>query len=212
MAEAKVKENKLKADQEIRMAEIRAVNIGEDGEMRIEGYAIVFDEPATHYGFTEIIDKKALDKTDMKDVPLRYNHNDNNFIMARTRNKSLKLIVDDKGLLIRATLLDTQSNRDLYKSIEEGLIDKMSFMFSINGEDGAVWDYDTNTRVVMDIKKLFDVSVVDTPFYEGTSINARSYARALSELDNHKMTLENVQTEARKLELEKEKLKLRSQM
>ena len=37
------------------------------------------------------IRKGALDKTDMKDMPLRYNHNDTCLIMARTkRNKSLQ--------------------------------------------------------------------------------------------------------------------------
>lgn len=125
-----------KKDYERRLIEIRAVDSDED-KMTIEGYAITFDSPATHqYGsrkFTETIKRGALDKTDMKDVPLRYNHNDNVMIMARTRNKSLRLIVDEKGLLIQADLIDTQSNRDLYKAIQEGLIDKMSFAFSVYG-------------------------------------------------------------------------------
>lgn len=170
---------------EQRLIEIRAVNNDED-KMIIEGYAIIYEQPATHqYGsrkFTETIKKGALDNTDMKDVPLRYNHNDNVMIMARTRNKSLKLIKDEKGLKIEAELLDTQSNRDLYKGIQEGLIDKMSFAFTV-ADKGDTWTFGEKEtkRDVHNIAKLWDVSVVDTPFYDSTSIYARSFELLESE-------------------------------
>ena len=84
-------------NQEIRMTknEFRTVE-NDNGDLIIEGYAIVFNQPATH-GFTEIIDSRALDKTDMTDVVLRYNHNDSFIILARTRNKSLELLRDNYG-------------------------------------------------------------------------------------------------------------------
>lgn len=181
-----------KNEHERRLIEIRAVGT-EENEMTIEGYAITFEEPATHqYGdrkFTEVIKRGALDKTDMKDVPLRYNHNDSWLIMARTRNKSLQLIVDEKGLLIRATLIDTQSNRDAYLAIQKGLIDKMSFAFTVP-ENGDTWTInDTESiREVLNIDKLWDVSVVDTPFYDSTSI----YARSLELLDNEEKQLDSL--------------------
>lgn len=190
---------------ERRLIEVRAVDNDEE-KMLVEGYAITFDSPATHeYGsrkFTEIIKRGALDKADMKDVPLRYNHNDNVMIMARTRNKSLQLIKDDKGLKIQAELLDTQSNRDLYKAIQEGLIDKMSFAFTV-ADGGDTWTFgDSETyRDVTNIKKLWDVSVVDTPFYDSTSI----YARSLELLDSEEKRLESL----RELELEKLKFKIK---
>lgn len=142
----------------------------EENKMIIEGYAITFNSPATH-GYTEIIDSRALDNTDMSDVPLKYNHEDSHLIMARTRNHSLELKKDEKGLLIRAELLDTQSNKDIYKSIKAGLIDKMSFAFTVRGDE---YDYDTDTRRITDIDKLYDVSVVDLPFYNTTSVYARN--------------------------------------
>lgn len=188
---------------EQRLVEIRAVD---SEKMTIEGYAIVFDKPATHKMgdefFTEVIKRGALDNTNMKDVPLRYNHNDTFLIMARTRNKSLRLIVDKKGLLIQADLIDTQSNRDLYKSIQNGLIDKMSFAFTVskNGDD---WEFKNNetVRTITNIDRLYDVSVVDTPFYDSTSIFARSFDL----LDNEKKQLDS----KRELELEKAKIKLK---
>lgn len=189
---------------EQRLIEIRAVENNE--KMTIEGYAIVFEEPATHKNgdesFTEVIKRGALDNTNMKDVPLRYNHNDTFLIMARTRNKSLRLIVDKKGLLIQADLIDTQSNRDLYKSIQNGLIDKMSFAFTVS-KNGDVWEFKNNetVRTITNIDRLYDVSVVDTPFYDSTSIFARSFDL----LDNEKKQLDS----KRELELEKTKIKLK---
>jgi hypothetical protein len=196
------KEKKIDKNREIRMAEIRAVPETEDGTMVIEGYAIVFESPATHYGFTEIIDRNALIGADMSDVPMRYNHNDTWLILARTRNGSLQMMVDDKGLLIRAELIDTQANRDIYKSVQAKLLDKMSFAFRTEKDE---WDYENDVRRVLQIKKLFDVSVVDTPFYDDTSI----YARALESLDSGKRALES--EKSRKLEVEKLKFKLRYQ-
>lgn len=186
---------------EQRFVEMRAVD-NQENKMIIEGYAITYDQPATHqYGnskFTEVIRKGALDFTDMKDVPLRYNHNDTWAIMARTRNNSLQLIKDDRGLKIIAELIDTQSNRDIYKSIQEGLIDKMSFAFTVE-EKGDNWTYGENEtiREVRNIKRLYDVSVVDTPFYDTTSI----YARSFELLDNNLKQLESFELRKKKLEL-----------
>jgi len=193
---------------ERRLIEIRAVE-NDENKMQIEGYAITFDQPATHqYGsrkFTETIKRGSLDNTDMKDVPMRYNHNDNVMIMARTRNKSLRLIKDDTGLKIQADLLDTQSNRDLYKGIQEGLIDKMSFAFNV-ADGGDSWTFGENetTRDVTNIAKLYDVSVVDTPFYDSTSI----YARSLDLLDGEKRRLD----ELGELELLKLKAKIKGEI
>lgn len=186
---------------ECRMVEFRAID-NDDGKMIIEGYAITFDQPATHsmgnYTFTETIKRGALDRTDMKDVPLRYNHNDTWCIMARTRNNSLKLVIDDVGLKITAELIDTQSNRDIYKSIQEGLIDKMSFAFTV-ADKGDTWQYGETetTRIVTDINKLYDVSVVDTPFYDTTSV----YARSFELLESNLKQLDSFDLEKRKLQM-----------
>ena len=117
----------MKNEKEIRLlAKNLEVRQDEDNEekMTVEGYAVVFDSPATH-GFTEIIDRNAFNGCDMKDVCLKYNHNDTHLILARTRNNSLQLTIDDKGLFIHADLIDTTSNRDIYKMIQAGLLDKM---------------------------------------------------------------------------------------
>ena len=195
---------------EIRLLEVELRTPEDNDKMIIEGYAITFNSPATH-GYTEIISDRALDNTDMSDVPLKYNHEDSFLIMARTRNKSLELKKDEKGLLIKAELIDTQSNKDIYKSIKAGLIDKMSFAFSVRGDE---YDYDTDTRTITDIDKLYDVSVVDMPFYDSTSVYARGendeFLTRREELrKEHEAKLEE---EERKATLEKAKKELLSKL
>lgn len=158
------------------MKEIRKLDLQfrtkEDTEkMQIEGYAVVFNSPET-YDYTEIIDEHALDNTDMSDVVLRYNHNDSFMVLARTRNKSLELNVDEKGLMIDATLQDNiTDHRNIYNAIKSGLIDKQSFAFTVEEDE---YDYDKDTRTIKKIGKLFDVSVVDQPFYNSTDVSVKS--------------------------------------
>lgn len=187
--------NKMeKRIKEIRLKELRATEPEAD-KMIVEGYAIVFDEP-TDIGYIEIIERGALNGCDMSDVCMKYNHEDTTLIMARTRNKSLQLSIDDHGLKVYAELIDTQSNRDIYKSIQAGLLDKMSFSFIVSD---ANWDTvdGQDVRRITGISKLFDVSVVDVPAYDQTEIYARS-----------KEVAEEEREAFHKLKMEKEKLLL----
>lgn len=167
-------------DKEIRLIQIDDFTIekredGTDG-MVIEGYAAVYNSTADIGGyFVETIAQGAFDGADMRDVPLKYNHMNAVPILARTRNKSLTVTPDKKGLKVRAELLDTTDGVDMYKRIKAGLIDKMSFAFSVK-EDGDVWTKKEGIRyrTITQFDKIFDVSVVDTPAYEDTSIYARS--------------------------------------
>lgn len=176
---------------DVKVAEQRGDSDG-NHEMIVEGYAVVFESPQT-YEYTEVIDRNSLNTTDMKDCVLRYNHSSEAFSLARTRNHSLELTIDNNGLYVRAKIIDTQYGRDFYKMIQEGLVDKMSFAFSVTKDE---WDNETKTRRILEIDKLYDVSAVDQPFYEDTSIFARSLA------DFEKESAE------KKLELEKQKMLL----
>ena len=156
---------------EIRKLDLQFRTEENDDKMEIKGYAVVFNSPET-YDYTEVIDPRALDNADMSDVVLRYNHNDTFMVLARTRNKSLNLSVDDKGLFMDATLQnDITEHRNIYNAIKSGLIDKQSFAFTIDEDE---YDYDTDTRTITKIGKLYDVSVVDQPFYNATDVSLAS--------------------------------------
>ena len=179
-------ENQLK--REVRSMPV-SIDDSQDEKMLIQGYAIRFNEPAVFnfdgVEYREVIDPRALDKTDMKDVPLRYNHSDNVMVMARTRNKTLQLIKDEQGLRILADLANTTAGRDLYELIKRGDVDKMSFAFTVAKDD---YDRETRTRTILAIDKIFDVSAVDTPAYETTSISVRSYFEV--EIEKERIALE----------------------
>ena len=194
---------------ETRMLEFRADDSSENGEMILEGYAIVFEEETLigdeQRGFIEIIDRNALEGTIMKDVPMKYNHSDSNLILARTKNGSLTLKVDDKGLFIRANLIDTSTNRDVYKMVKNGLLDKMSFAFTVGDEDVSRKG-ELPYRRITKIDRLFDVSVVDVPAYEQSSI----YARSLELVETELNALEEVKlAEKRKVALAIRKAKIK---
>jgi HK97 family phage prohead protease len=182
----------------------------EDDKMIIEGYAIVFNSETLigdeEYGFIEEIDNRALSETKMKDVPMKYNHMDSFLILARTRNKSLTLTIDNKGLKVRAELLDTNTNQDIYKMVRSGLLDKMSFAFTV---DEQVWNREGKIpkRTITKIERLYDVSVVDTPAYDATSI----YARSLESMELELKAMDMVEQEEQSKIIRK-RIKIKSQI
>lgn len=120
--------------------------------------------------YYEVIDRHALDGCDMSDVIFNYNHGGK--VVARLRNKTLVLTITDRGLDMEADLSGTAAGRDLYEEIDGGYVDKMSFSFVVRA---AEYDAATHTRRITKIRKLYDVSAVDIPAYEETSLSARSF-------------------------------------
>ena len=105
---------KDKKQKEIRLNNVENLQIRndeqEENKMVIEGYPIVFDKETYidcfFGGWYEKIDRNAFANADMSDVCLKYNHNDDFFIMARTRNNSLQLTIDDHGVFMHAELIN----------------------------------------------------------------------------------------------------------
>ena len=176
---------------EIRIAALRALPAinDQEQEMVVEGRAIVYDSPTVMWEYDgikyyEVIARGALDGADLSDVPFKYNHSDNVMVMARTRNKTLELIPDEQGLLIRAKLADITAGRDLYTLITRGDIDKMSFAFTVTEES---YNKDTHTRTISKFKRIWDVSAVDIPAYSDTSISARDFFSAEAEREKKEL-------------------------
>ncbi|MCD8025079.1 MAG: HK97 family phage prohead protease [Candidatus Gastranaerophilales bacterium] len=171
-----------------RTIEIRETNFSQDEEQKkiLEGYAVVFDCPTVLFEadgieYKEIIAKEAFNNADLKDVCLKYNHGDSMGILARTRNDSLQIIVDDYGLKFRAKLLDTPSANEVYTNVKNNLLDKCSFAFRCE-EDS--YNQETHTRTILKIKRVYDLSVVDIPAYDETNVEARSYFDGIAKQQN----------------------------
>jgi HK97 family phage prohead protease len=157
-----------KAEVRTNHIELRAIGDG----MTFEGYAAVFNSQSEDLGFREIIKPGAFRKSlrGRHRMMLLWNH-DASQPLASTRNGSLKLTEDDRGLKVSAQLPDTTLGRDIAELVRTGVIDAMSFGFQVKKDS---WSADGTTRTLEEIA-LHEVSLVSFPAYEGTagSVNVR---------------------------------------
>lgn len=157
-----------------------------DGK-KISGYAIVFNKPSKPIpdgksSFTEIIDPKALQNTDLSDVVMLSNH-DYSKPLATVKAGTLKLDVDEKGLHFEATLPNTTDGSDTFENVKAGNIDSASFRFA-NASDQ--WSKDENgniTRTITNIGDIFEISSVTIPAYDDSSVEVakRSFDQFLNQ-------------------------------
>ncbi len=180
----------------LKMIECRSEET-DDGKKIIRGKAITFDETTKLFSiggndYFEVIERTALDNADMSDVFVKYNHSENVMVVARSKNGSLKLDKRDDGLYVEIEPANTTAGNDLYEMVRTGLIDKMSFGFTIAEES---YNEDTRTWTVRSIKKLYEVSAVPNPAYEGTSL----HARRADEVESRLADVESSKVEALRL-------------
>ena len=186
--------------------ELRAENNEQYGNY-IEGLPIVFNASTDLGWYEEVIDRNALENTDLKDVRFLVNHNTDMIPLARSRNNNanstMQLSVTEEGLRIRANL-DTENNTDaraLYSSVSRGDMDSMSFMFTIDGEEWENLDSDYPKRTITSIRKVFEVSAVNFPAYSQTELYTSQRSKDKEALDNARLVLENARSEQRSVEI-----------
>lgn len=196
--------------------EIRAFNFevrAEETERghTLTGMPIVFDERTDLGWYDEIIDRGALDRTDLRDVRFLVNHNVDMIPLARSRNNNanstMQMEVIDNGMTIRVDL-DTENNMDarsLYSAVERNDISGMSFMFTVDEDSWEDLESDHPTRHIRSLGKVFEVSAVTFPAYEATSIQARGLADAL---ESAKASLESAKAEQREVERQKARIRI----
>ncbi len=179
---------------------------GDDGYM-VEGYASTFApyvlfkaQDGTEY--KEQIDPKAFEEADMSDVIFCKDHQGT--VFARTRNNTLSVMADEKGLYTRTNLSKTASAREMYEEIKAGMYDQMSFAFIVDDEE---YDSKTHTRTIKRIGKVFDVSAVSFPANPGTdisAISARNYVNGVIEMEQaERLAEQKEQEEKRRLDAAK---------
>ena len=207
----------VKKDREYRdmTMEVRTAENEEAPEERkvVRGYASTFNEPYTLYEnedwrFNEVVDARAFDNTDMSDVIMQYDHEGR--VFARMSNNTLTVTPDERGLLIEADLGGTELGRQLYEEIRGGYTTKMSFGFTVDGEDILdTKDVDgkaLTVRTITHVGKLYDVSAVSLPANDATSISVRSLT------DGEISRIQAERLEAEKLELRRRKLLMKAKL
>jgi HK97 family phage prohead protease len=189
--------------------EVRAEENEQHGTY-ITGTPIVFNQE-TDLGFcSERIDPNALAETDLKDVRFLIGHNTSMIPLARSRNNNenstMQMSVTDDGMDIRVDL-DTENNaeaRALYSAVKRGDMSGMSFMFTVDKDSWEDTDTDYPKRTILSIRKVYEVSAVAFPAYEGTSIQAASEGDTLdsvrASLDSARKQLAEDRAEQARLE------------
>lgn len=144
-----------------------------DEELRIEGYFVVYDDETELWdGVYEKIDRNAFDGELDKDIRALAGH-DTERVLGRTKNKTLTLRSDEKGLWGSILInRDDPEAFSLYQKVKRGDIDKCSFGF-IPTEEESVKRGDGGDLFIVKRCDLIEVSVVAFPAYENTSISAR---------------------------------------
>lgn len=195
--------------------EVRAQNDEEHGNF-LEGTPIVYDSWTDLGWYDETIDRGALANTDLRDVRFLVNHNTDMIPLARSRNNNenstMQMSIDDEvGMNIRVNL-DTENNAEakaLYSAVERGDISGMSFMFQVDGDRWEDIDTEHPKRHILSIRRVMEVSAVTFPAYEATSIQTRGLSEAL---DSARESLESVKAELRRIEQQKQKIRILSEV
>jgi HK97 family phage prohead protease len=160
-------ESMAKVEQRISVSEFE-IREDESG-MTFEGYAAIFDSPSEPLPFIERIKRGAFNrslKQARNDIKLLWNH-DTSAVLGSTRAGTLKLVEDDKGLRVSATLPNTTSGRDAAVLLKRGDVDSMSFGFSVPA-GGDTWNQEGTERTLKSVR-LHEVSIVAFPAYTSTA-------------------------------------------
>ncbi len=167
-----------------------------EGQKKIECYFAVFDDIYQWApNCTETIDCHAFDDTLNEDIRSLINH-DTSLVLGRTAADTLTLAVDAHGL--KGEVLINEQDQDalnLYARVQRGDVNQCSIGFDILEEDQSENNGVHNWHITK--LRLYEVSIVTFPAYEGTEATARS--SRVSELNQiwkkrTKERLENVKT------------------
>ena len=193
--------------------EKRAKEEGEEKSYIVEGYASTFEEydlfEDDNVIYRERIEPTAFDEADLTDVVFLLDHTGR--VYARTKNGTVDLAVDDKGLFTKTDLSRTESSRSVFEDIEAGNYSQMSFAFTVaedryeeHNQEGEKTIY---TRIIDRIKKVYDISAVGFPANPTTDIGVAT--RAAFDGAIEKLTTERSEAEKRHNEEARQRLALK---
>lgn len=144
----------------------------ETGKRYISGYFAVFgDLYEILPGMTEEVDPHAFDEALDDDIRCLADH-DSRIVLGRNIAGTLTLKIDDKGLWgeVEINPNDTEA-MNVYARVQRGDVNQCSFAFDVI-EQEEQWSSNTIHWILKKVK-LYEVSVVTFPAYEGTEVDAR---------------------------------------
>ena len=158
------------------MVEVRKKEGSEESSFLVEGYASTFEEYVLFEDDgiqqKEKILPEAFEGTDFSDVVFLKDHQGT--VFARTKNGTLELSVDERGLLTKTDLSKTSASREMFEEIETGMYSQMSFAFIVDDDE---YNTKEHLRTIRHIAKLYDVSAVSFPANPTTDISVATRSR-----------------------------------
>lgn len=168
-----------KGSMERRIFPATELRVATDGtKKKLSGYSAVFNRDSVVLGgwfrFIERILPGAFSETlRTADVRCLFNH-DANMVLGRSQARTLRLVEDDKGLLMECDPPATSVGADVTALVERGDISGQSFSF-VTIEDRWTFYKDDRPAFRELIKvELYDVGPVTFPAYPDTDVAARS--------------------------------------
>ena len=153
------------------------VRQGEADAATIGGYGLEWDDVYDGGWFTESFREGAFLET-LGDVRLKVGHDHNRIALARSPD-TMDVSEDDKGLVFEARLdLRSPEHLTLYIAIERGDVDGMSIGFWPI-EEVVTRKEDEPAHYEVTRAELLEISAVDFPAYESSSVEARDEHREL---------------------------------
>lgn len=200
----------IKSDREYRAFNIESRAKKEEGDepsFLVAGYASTFEEYTLGEDasaiYRERIEPEAFNDADMSDVVFLLDHTGR--VYARTKNDTVKLSIDDKGLYTETDLSRTSASRQVYEDIEAGNYSQMSFAFTVADDhyfETKEGDKPVYTRVIDRIKKVYDISAVGFPANPTTDIGIatrEAFDGAIERLRAERLEEERAKNEAARL-------------
>lgn len=181
------------------------VRAAEEGRPEmIEGYAIVFGSRSNLiYDFLaggmlyETIERGAVTQADLDqwDVKATLDHDPSQLLARSTNGKgSLKLTVDDKGVRYSFEVPGTIDGQRAAERVKRGELYGSSFEFTIDEKTGCTYSRDKEGNLCRSVKKIaqmYDISIVQNPAYQATSVSRRSMEDAgVIEPENNNVAVE----------------------
>ncbi len=168
----------------------------DEKQLILRGTPVVFDTPTVMFEidgvkYYEQIDRGAFDEADMSDFIFNVNHELAPY--ARSKNGTLTYSIGDTFDITAYLNAEDERHKQLYRDVKTGLIDQMSFSFTIREQS---YDESKRLRHVRKVKKLYDTSAVTFPAYSQTSISARSFFE-----EEHRKEIVQLEQEQRRRKL-----------
>ena len=189
------------------MVQIRKKEEGSnESSFLVEGYAstfeeyVLFEEDGIQY--KERILPEAFEGTDFSDVVFLKDHEGT--VLARTKNGTLQISVDENGLFTKTDLSKTSASRQMFEEIESEMYSQMSFAFIVDDDE---YNTTEHLRTIRHITKLYDVSAVSFPANPPTDISVATRSRFDGFIEQEK-----AERLAREQEIELLKAKLKTKL